>query len=412
MVAVGRNGFLRRTSIKPLLAWPRRIFDSHRRTVDVSQDVVEAMRGWLNSRFDERRIEACFDSYVYADIDDLRQHVESRGYDAAFVILPERAGKKYEPTDTHELVKQRLGVPSQCMHFDNTLEKEIALKSDDRFTEDEKRKQRRAHQQYDLCINNLLVKCGWLPFVPAEPFRFNTHVGIDVGGRNNDTVMVSLCHGLADPNGEIVFRTQQIRVDLQQAEPIPSQSLRSGLREIFDYVRAELDAAGIQADFEDVLFFRDGSMLGRNDQWNERDGIEELRESLMRDGVIEGSGIWTVVETHKRGERWRIEGLRNGVHENPIVGQCLIGFERPDEALVCTTGQPVLPQGTAKPTVVRVNRICGDVDIESVLSDYLWEADMGFTKLDIGHSLPWILRIADSGAQQLSRQYKLTGITV
>ena len=411
-VAIGRNGFLRHSPVKPLLAWPRQVVVKRRDRQTIQQDLVEAMRGTLNTRFDERKIDACIESHIYSDVDELRQYVDANGFDALYAILPEPSGRTYQNDDTHELIKQRIGVPSQCMHYNNTLADHVALKPDDRLTDDDKEAVRRSIQQYDLCIDNLLVKCGWLPFMPAEPFRFNVHVGIDVGGRNNDTVMVSLCHGLADPSGEIVFRAQRIRVDVKQPEPIPSESLAMGIREIMDFVRTELSSAGLPANLEDVLFFRDGAMLGRDDRWNEKDGLNQLREALISDRVIDGSGVWAVAEAHKRGELWRVEGNRGGVHENPIVGQCIIGFERPDEALVCTTGQPFLRQGTAKPTIVRVHAIHGEIEIDSVLVDYIREADMGFTKFDVGHSLPWILRIADSGAQQLSREYKLSGITV
>jgi len=45
------------------------------------------------------------------------------------------------------------------------------------------------------------------------------------------------------------------------------------------------------------------------------------------------------------------------------------------------------------------------------VQDLVWEADMCFTKPDIGMSLPWVLHVADSGALQLSRSYKITGVT-
>jgi len=410
-IAVRRNGFLRPSPLKPLLAWPREVIESRRARRTINQDVVEAMRVMLNARFDERKIDACFESYTYSNVDDLRQYVESRGFDALFAVLPEPSERSYQQDDVHELIKQRIGVPSQCIHYGHTLCERVAVKSEEHLTDRESELVRKAVQQYDLCTDNLLVKCGWLPFISAESFRFNVHVGIDVGGKNNDTVVVSVCHGLTDPNGEIVFRVQRVRVDVEQPEPIPSASLARGIRELFDYIRSELDRAGLSANFEDVLFFRDGAMLGRKDKWNEKDGLVQLSSSLQTDNLIDRSGVWAVAESHKRGELWRVEGIRDSRHENPVVGQCVIGFERPDDALVCTTGQPYLTQGTAKPTIVRVHSVHGDIDIDSVLADYVWEADMGFTKTDMAHSLPWILRIADSGAHQLARAYKLSGIT-
>lgn len=411
-VAVGRFGFLRSAPIKPLLAWPWTVMAGREKKKIVEQSLVDSMRRTLNDRFDERRINAALDSYRYSDVDDLRQYIQSHEYDALFAVLPEPSDRAYQKDDTHELIKQRVGVPSQCIHYDNTLSDAIALKSHETFTERDQKEYRRSRLVYDLCIDNLLVKCGWIPYISSEPFRFNVHVGIDVGGKNNDTVVVSVCHGLANPNGEIVFKVQRVSVDVSQSEPIPTDALALGLRQAFDCVRSDLEEAGQPTNFEDVLFFRDGAMLGKNDEWNEKDGLNRLRDGLKSDGLIDGSGVWAVAEAHKRGKLWRVEGVRNREHENPVVGQCVIGFEREDEAIVCTTGQPYLTQGTANPTIVRVHTIHGDVDMDSVLVDYVWEADMGFTKMDMAHSLPWILQIADSGALQRSRAYESTGITV
>jgi hypothetical protein len=50
--------------------------------------------------------------------------------------------------------------------------------------------------------------------------------------------------------------------------------------------------------------------------------------------------------------------------------------------------------------------------MDRVLRDLVWQADMCFTKVDMGMSLPWVLQVADQGALQLSRSYQITGITV
>jgi len=47
-----------------------------------------------------------------------------------------------------------------------------------------------------------------------------------------------------------------------------------------------------------------------------------------------------------------------------------------------------------------------------VVRDLVWEADMCFTKPDIGMSLPWVLHVSDVGALQSARSYRITGITL
>ena len=409
-VAVGKHGFLRSSPLKPLLAWPSHVLRHQGKPERTDHELVDAMKATLNRRMEERQVSAHFESFVFTDVNELRQRVESGNYDAMLAVLPEPSRHVYQSDDTHELIKQAIGIPSQCIHWDNTVDRRVALQDESGLADSERKRLRQGIQKYDLCINNLLVKCGWLPYLPTEPFQFNVHVGIDVGGRNNDTVVVSLCHGLADPDGEVVFRVQRIPVDVKQPEPIPSQSLTAGLRSIFDFVRKELEASGLPIGFEDVLFFRDGAILGRADQWNEMEGLTRLLQGLKDDSIVSGTGKWAVVEAHKRGVLWRVEAVRDGEHENPIVGQCVVGLEEADRALVSTTGQPYLTQGTADPTVVRLRVLCGEVDFSSALQDYLWEADLGFTKMDMGHALPWILRLADSGALNLSRSYKSDGI--
>jgi hypothetical protein len=64
------------------------------------------------------------------------------------------------------------------------------------------------------------------------------------------------------------------------------------------------------------------------------------------------------------------------------------------------------------PLKFRIQDIAGIAKRENVARDLVWEADMCFTKLDMGQSLPWTLHIADSGALQLSRSYRISGIPV
>jgi hypothetical protein len=100
-----------------------------------------------------------------------------------------------------------------------------------------------------------------------------------------------------------------------------------------------------------------------------------------------------------------------GVVRNPLVGDCIFPFEDEETGLVCTTGAPYLTQGTACPLLIKVNNIFGQSDRKKVVRDLIWQADLCFTKPDMGMSLPWVLNVADAGALQLSRSYQITGIT-
>ena len=73
--------------------------------------------------------------------------------------------------------------------------------------------------------------------------------------------------------------------------------------------------------------------------------------------------------------------------------------------------RPYLSQGTACPLKINVLDIHGASRLEGVVRDVVWSADMCFSKPDMGMSLPWALHVADAGALQLARSYRITGIT-
>ena len=89
----------------------------------------------------------------------------------------------------------------------------------------------------------------------------------------------------------------------------------------------------------------------------------------------------------------------------------MLPFLDDSEGLIFTTGQPYLKQGTANPLKFNILNISGQYNIEKVTQDLVWGADMCFTKIDMSGSLPWVLKIADSGALQLSRSHHISGIT-
>jgi hypothetical protein len=112
----------------------------------------------------------------------------------------------------------------------------------------------------------------------------------------------------------------------------------------------------------------------------------------------------------KHAEEWRLLRHHEGVM-NPLVAQCILPFDEENMALVCTTGAPYLTQGTASPLKICAIDIHGHASLDEVLHDLIWEADMCFTRPDIGMSLPWVLHVADTGALQLARSYRISGIT-
>ena len=400
--AIRENGFLQSRPINPVVAVPK--WFSKERARRMASDLQHILK--------QQGIDNRFEYTLYRDAHELSRSVNEKEYDAAVVVLPERSRQAGNgKNDTHEAIKREMSIPTQCIHYDNTLPDNWVNKSHQEFRNAEPRLLQRISQRYELCLSNLLVKHHWVPFAPAEPFHYNVHVGIDVGGRYNNTAMLCIGHGFSDPESDIVFLADEIVIDVQKAEPIPTESLFQGLLRSFQSLRVGLNDARSSFDLDRVLFIRDGHLLGEEDIWNELDALERLYKDFLERGWIDDSAVWTAVEVLKSAEGWRlVRDTANGP-ENPVVGRYVFPFDDADIGLICTTGQPYLRQGTACPLRIRIRKIAGQFSRTEVVRDLVWEADMCFTKLDMGMRLPWVLNVADTGALQVSRKYQITGIT-
>jgi len=399
--ALKRFGYLQGRPINPLLAWPRRFGDAR----------AQRMANDLNYLMKNAGIGYHFSWTLYDNADELGRFVGKHGYDSIVAVLPEGWRKPHCDDSTHEKIKQRIDVPSQCIQYDHTLPEAWVNRPHREMVKQDQRLARRIKQRYELCVWNLLAKLHWIPFAPLDAFNYNVHIGLDVGGRHNNRAMACLGYGFSSPKDGLLFRPEEIPIDVQKAEPIPTDCLTRGLLQLIEHVHSELVATRITPDLERLLLFRDGKLLGDGDDWNEIDAIRAVLNQLRERGWVSDRAVWTAVEVMKNAEEWRIMCGNDGVC-NPTVGQCLFPFDDPSTGLVCTTGVPYLPQGTACPLKIRVIDIAGTASRQEVVRDLLWEADMCFTKPDIGMSLPWVLHVSDVGALQSARSYRITGITL
>jgi hypothetical protein len=338
------------------------------------------------------------------------REVRQKRYDTLIAVLPEDSRDPQHAGDTHEQIKKSLGIPSQCIHFDHTLHRQWIDKTWNEIREKQAWHARMIQTNYEAILLNLLVKHGWVPFLPADPFHFNVHVGLDVGGQHNNYVMACVGYGLAE--GRPVFLPQRIDVTSPQAEPIHDEQLFQGLLRLFEHVHAPFLEHGIAPNFDRVLFFRDGDFKGQGQAWQEFNALRKLHVALQERGMVRKDAVWVATELSKRASYWRQLRQEDSRILNPCVGRVSFPFEDELVALVSTTGAPYLTQGTAAPIIVRMHPIHGDFTPKEVLRDLIWEADMCFTKLDTGMSFPFVLHVADQGALQLSRLYDISGITV
>lgn len=398
---IREHGFLESRPINPALAWPSSF--GRKRAARMRNDINHALRA--------QGVIYQFDDFGYQTVTDLRKQAESRQYDAVLVVLPEDSYAPQDLNDTHEQVKRALEMPTQCIHHDNTLPECWVDRHPRELIRNQGQLARRVRNAYTLCVENLFVKHGWIPFVPKDAFNYNVHVGLDVGGVHNTKAMACIGYGFADPLSGLLFRPDEIPVDVQKAEPIPTRSLYAGLLRLFEFVHDELSGLGVPVDFERALFFRDGAFLGDKDEWNELSALTDLHEEFKKRGWVSPNSIWTGVEVSKLAEGWRVFRNAGKSVENPVVGRVLNLDDR-NRALVATTGAPYLRQGTALPLMLKTLDIAGSSSLKEVVRDFVWEADFGLTKTDMGSRFPWVLKVADSGALQSARSYHVTGITV
>lgn len=400
--AVSQNGFLQQRSIFPLLAWPN--------SLKVGDIPAKRMQADFNRLLEEQNINFRFDLYFYDDVESLRKEIDRGEHNALLAVLPERSTVSYREEDTHEQIKRRISVPSQCIHYNNTLPIDWTGRSPEELEKRDTRTARRIRWRYELSLGGLLVKLGWMPFAPVDAFNYNVHFGLDVGGTHNTDVVSCIGYGFRSPQKGLFFRPDKIPVTVGKAEPIPTKSLYVGLLEQVENVYSMLKDNGRNPDFEKVLFFRDGQLQGDGDFWNEGDALALLHAELLKRKWISEAAVWTVVEVMKYAEGWRAFGNDAGI-SNPLVGECYFPFEDNHKAIICTTGTPYRMQGTAAPILARVSHISGKAPAEEAYQDLVWSADLGFTKPDMGLRLPWVLYVADTGALQQSRSYEITGIT-
>ena len=403
---IRKNGYLQQRPINPLLVYPRTF----------GQERASRLRSDLNQLVIQQGLDFRFEAqWWYRTIHDIRQKVEQEEYDTLFAVLPEGRNEKHSDTDMHEQIKRQISIPSQCIHHDNTLPYEWINRHPRAFAKANRRAARKIQDHYKQCLLNLLVKHHWVPFAPAEPFHYNVHLGIDVGGVHNNRVMICAGYGFTQPSDGLTFLLKEVNIQTQKVEPIPDRDFYSGLLSLLDELYQRLIDSGIEKpDFNRTLFFRDGWLGGQGDHWNEKETLDKLHKELHQRGWIDGNALWTALEISKRAALWRVlRRSHNNTIENPTVGRCFFPFTDKNTVIMCTTGEPYLPrQGTASPLLVHVHDIYGTVDSKDALRDLFWETDMCFSKIDIGTKLPWVLHVANRGALQLSKAYQITGITV
>jgi hypothetical protein len=239
--------------------------------------------------------------------------------------------------ERHQL---RVGV----IHCDTVREcyREV-LQSDGqrRYYPDPSQRGRLSGYLRNVALNKILLINHKWPFVLADRLHADITIGIDV--KNNTCGLLAVGRFGADIRPFLKTSRQQEQLQSLQIKKYLCEVLRD-------------EASATSEPIRTIVIHRDGTL------WpTELEGLQQAIVELKREGVIPLEATLTVLEIPKSSPvPLRLYDVTEGPNsrswiENAEVGDCYIVDDT--EAYLCTTGQPFLRQGTARP--LHVKRVAG-----------------------------------------------------
>lgn len=398
--STARWGWLKQGTIRPVIAWPH-AFD-YRRALRMQQDFVEILA--------QRKLPAEIEVLQYNDARDLLGKLSRSDYDAVVVVLPEPSATSSFTDDVRKVIVASAEQPVEFLFVDQTLSGEWVRKSPRELKRVDPALRRAVRDVYGNALSALLLKKGWLPYVPSESFNYNVHVAIATGPAGLERPYVCVGHGFAqlgdNPDGFSMV-ARELRARANERRPIPTHSLYAGLLDVIEQLHDDLSDFGWPLDLERVLFVRGGGFLASDAQWNELEAIRQLRNELVGRNWASASSCWTSAEVHRRAGDWRLFSTVGESVTNPLPGECLQVSSNPNEALLVTTGRPDLTSVVSPLLRVRIEGISGATDVQDAVRDIYWQSALGVKAANGGHRMPWVLQVAEEGAVQSAIHFPL-----
>jgi len=193
----------------------------------------------------------------------------------------------------------------------------------------------------------LLTNQKW-PFTLETPLHADVTVGIDV--------KLNTCGMLVVADRGRTIRSYS-RTSQQRERLLPSQMTK--------YLCEILRDASVQSPVSSFVLHRDGRVFA-----SEIAGIRAALSKLQSEGIVTQDCRWAVLQISKTGPaplRLYQDVMERGQTrvDNPTVGTIVrIGDS---EAYVCSTGAPLLRNGTANP--LHVEMVAGNADFQHCLED-------------------------------------------
>lgn len=312
------------------------------------------------------------------------RQMEQAGIACALVILPEKWSQaqtgKYR-RHIKKLLYQR-GIRTKCVQAKKLLSH---LEPGDNGYQVIKGKARKYASYLFNTAMDILVTSGFWPWALAEPLNYDLYVGVDV--LNNTAGFTFLA-----ANGTICrFQPSTSEQEEKLSAEQMAEILLKNLREIIPRILRQTGKLPCH-----LVLGRDGRSYD-----TEIEGLHYTIKKLQEESLLPSGVQVSVVEIHKsNAARLRMFAkLQGGSIVNPMVGS-YYAFD--DWGVLCTTGYPGLPGGTADPIVVEV--VDGDLDIEKVLRDIYWLSILAWTKPDGMQSNPIIIKLADDWLESIAAE--------
>jgi hypothetical protein len=301
-----------------------------------------------------------------------KTQMERTGLVCATVLLPAGWSTRRSISKLRLHIKKILhpAVRTKCLQVDEVL----------RFLQYDGRQYSVADNRYWSYLTftalDILVTSGFWPWVLAEPFHYDLHIGIDV--LNHTAGFTFMADGGRICRFHPSTSEQSEKLSAQQL----AQVMQDHLRELVPRIKQETGRKP-----RHIVLFRDG-------HWHdtEQEGLDRAINQLQREGVLEQNVLIGVVEINKsNAERLRLMAKQNGQILNPPIGSYHVFNDC--TGLLCTTGYPAHMPGTASPLIVKI--VYGDLDITKVLRDVYWSSALAWTKPDGIQSNPIMIKLAD-----------------
>jgi hypothetical protein len=154
---------------------------------------------------------------------------------------------------------------------------------------------------------------------------------------------------------------------------------------LLDRVPKDIERLGL-TELSCIVIYRDGKLCT-----SERLALKDVAQQLIAKRAVHEDFAFKVIEVHKSSAYHpRLFAEQNGRTYNPRMGTYRI--IRDAEAILCTTGEPLLRQGTADP--VHLVSVLGQLNTFDVV-DFNALSHLGFTSPAACHRLAFPLALAD-----------------